>query len=80
MMKNILAVIGVLVVIVGLFGACSSSSDKSSYQSNYSETYKNDASYRQNVRDIANEFNVSEEEVDRKLNAAADAANRHNGY
>ncbi len=79
-MKNILAVIGVLVVIGGLFGACSSSSDKSSYQSSYSETYKNDASYRQNVRDIANEFNVSEEEVDRKLNAAADAANRHNGY
>lgn len=79
-MKNWLIAIGAIVVVGGLFGACTGSSERNSYSGNYSETYKSDSNYRQNVKDIADEFNMSEEDVDRKINAAVDSANRRNGY
>ena len=48
---------------------CFSSSSSSSKYSGYSNTYQNDAEYRENVKEIAGVYGKSEQEVDRMINA-----------
>jgi len=66
-MKNFLIAAGIILCFCVIFGSCNDSSD--SEYSRYSSTYKNDAKYRENVGDIADIYGVSEEEVDRMINA-----------
>ena len=67
-MKKILIAAGIILALCALFGSCSDSSSDTEY-SRYSSTYRNDAEYRENVGDIADAYGISEEEVDRKINA-----------
>lgn len=67
MKQGIIAVV-ILLIVCGILGSCSDSSSSSKY-SGYSKTYNSDSEYRENVRDIANAFGVSEKEVDKKINA-----------
>ena len=68
--KGIIVVAIIIVIAVfGSLGGCDSSSSSSSKYSGYSNTYKNDAEYRENVKDIANAYGMSEKEVDKKINA-----------
>ena len=63
-------IIGIIVVaFLGLLGSCGD--DGPSYSSEY---YSND-SYREDVGEIADAFGMSDEEVDRKINAIVDEMN-----
>lgn len=68
MNKNGVIIAIFIVFLLALLGSCSDSSESSSY-SKYSNTYKNNAEYREDVGEIADAFGVTEEEVDRKINA-----------
>lgn len=64
------------ILILGMFGACSSGSSSSSRSnSGYSSTYQTDSEYRQNVKDISDVYGISEKEVDQKLNSVVDKMN-----
>ena len=67
-MKNFLIGVVIFLVICSLLGSCSDSSSDYEY-SGYSNTYKNDSEYRDNVKDIADAYGMSEKEVDQKINA-----------
>ena len=66
-MKNFLIYLVIFVVFVLIASQCSSDS-KSSYDG-YSDIYKTDSKYRSNVGSIADDFGISEREVDAKINA-----------
>lgn len=67
-MKKGLMVVLFILIFCSILGSCGDSSSDSNY-SRYSDTYRNDSEYRENVGDIADVFGVSEEEVDSKINA-----------
>ena len=67
-MKNFIIGVVVFLMACAILGSCGDSSSGSQY-SGYSNTYKNDSEYRQNVKDIAGAYGISEKEVDRKINA-----------
>lgn len=67
-MKKGLIIAVIILVLFGIIGSCSDSSLDSKY-SGYSNTYKYDSEYRDNIKDIADAFGVSEKEVDQKINA-----------
>gem|GEM_PF-7113266 len=66
-MKKVATVILAIILLSVLLGSCTASSNSNS--SGYSSTYQNDAGYREDVREIADVFGVSEYEVDSKINA-----------
>lgn len=70
-MKNYFPIIVAVILFLSILGSCgdSSSSNSSSRYSGYSSTYKNDAGYRDDVKEIADAYGVSEKEVDQKINA-----------
>ena len=68
-MKNFLIGAVILIVVCGIFGSCSSGSSSSDKYSGYSNTYKNDYQYRENVKDIAGAYGKTEKEVDAMINA-----------
>ena len=61
----------VILVFCGILGSCSDTSSNNEYTKygGYSKTYQNDAEYRNNVKNIADAYGVSEREVDEKINA-----------
>ncbi len=67
-MKKGLIIAVIILAFCGIIGSCSNSSSDSKY-SGYSSTYKNDSEYRQNIKDIADAYGVTEKEVDQKINA-----------
>ena len=67
-MKNGLIIGAIFLIFCSVLGSCSDSSSESKY-SGYSDTYKSDSKYREDIADIADAFGVSEREVDRKINA-----------
>lgn len=62
----------IILVIMALFGSCLGNDDDSS---KYSDSYRNDSEYRNNVNDIAEIFGESAEDVDRKINDVVDSIN-----
>ena len=67
-MKKGLIIAVIFLAFCGIIGSCSDSSSDSKY-SGYSKTYNEDSEYRQNIKDIADAYGVTEREVDQKINA-----------
>lgn len=64
MKKYGILIVVVILVLAGMVGSCSDDSDNG-----YSKTYNTDKEYRDNVKDIADAYGISEREVDEKINA-----------
>ena len=61
-------------MLFSMLSGCSGSKSNSYYSDHtYSDDYYNDSEYRKNVGDIADAYGESEEEVDKKIHAFADA-------
>ena len=68
-------IVGIIIVLI-LIGSCSNNSKSSSYStSKYSDDYKNNSSYREDVNYIADVYGEDPADVDRMINAVADAMN-----
>ena len=68
-------IVGIIIVLI-LIGSCSNNSKSSSYSSSkYSDDYKNNSSYREDVNNIADVYGEDPADVDRMINAVADAMN-----
>ncbi len=65
---RVISLIVLMVLVSMVLVGCSSSSSRSSYNG-YSQTYNNNAGYRNNVNDIADVYGEDPQKVDAVINA-----------
>lgn len=67
MKKLWIVILGIVFIL--MLSTCGNTSHKGSSSHKYSDTYYKDSSYRKNVKEIADVYDISEADVDAKINA-----------